>query len=121
MFVHKALSDALSTQRFKTAATELVKKAKDETLLAEEFQVSLSKNDHINYVINSLNSSEYIVGLEPKIPKELQLPLFCTKNVEQCRPDLEPELGYQYCPFSTSDRQKKFNLWHGLLLFVGIC
>ena len=42
MFVHKALSDALRTQKFKTAATELVKKAKDDTLLAQEFQVSLS-------------------------------------------------------------------------------
>ena len=85
MFVHKALSDALSTQRFKTAATELVRKAKDDALLAQEFQVSLSHSDHIKYVINSVNSSEYIVGLEPKIPKEPQLPLFCTKNFEQCR------------------------------------
>ena len=48
MFVHKALSDALSTQRFKTSATELVKKAKDDALLAEQFQVSLSYRKHIN-------------------------------------------------------------------------
>ena len=58
MFVHKALSDALSTQKFKTSATELVKKAKDETLLAQEFQVSLFHRKHIN-AINSAISSQY--------------------------------------------------------------
>ena len=62
MFVHKALSDALRTQKFKTAATELVKKAKDDALLAEEFQVCLFHGDHIN-VCDQFGQFFYIVGL----------------------------------------------------------
>ena len=40
MFVHKALIDALSTKKFKTTSSQIVKKCRNTGLITEEFQVS---------------------------------------------------------------------------------